>query len=116
MAAPEPKSTDVLLTATHAGPTRPLWLVRPAGLDALLQTFTSEQRAWIANLGFKAAARKHVLLPGGDGAVAGVLLGLGETPDRIGAEPAAILTGLLPTVLPVIFMTSFRCKTVVSVW
>ena len=94
------KAADLLLAADHPGPTRPVWLVRPAELDGILSRLTSEQRAWLAAIGFKAAARKFALLPGAAGAVAGALLGLGDAPDRNPVEPASALTGLLPGLLP----------------
>ena len=101
-AAPAPglEQRDLLLAADSTIASRPLWLVRPSGLEALLATLSAPQVAWLRSTGFKAAARKLALLPGPDGSLAGALLGLGEGQDRPGTEPAASLTGLLPSQLP----------------
>ncbi len=93
--------TDALyLAADSAADARPIWLARPASLERDLQHFTPAQRAWIAACGFKGAARKHLIVPGADGSIAGALFGLGDLPDKAGAEPSPVLLGLLPTVLP----------------
>ena len=92
-------ASDLILPADHAGPTRPIWCVRPAGLEELMRSLTPQQATWLRGLGFKAAARKHAVLPGADGSVAGAVLGLGEG-DKPGAEPASTFLGLLPGVLP----------------
>ena len=93
------QSESVLLPASASEGARPVWLVRPATLDRVAEELTPAQRAWLAALGFKGAARKHAVLPAADGSIAGAMLGLGAE-DKAGAEPAAALVGLLPTVLP----------------
>ena len=101
MTKPAFRLEDVFAPATGpSGPARRIWPVRPAGLEALLASLPPGQAAWVRANGFKAAARRHLVLPDGDGRIAGVLLGLGDAPDRTGTEPAAALAGLLPTVLP----------------
>jgi leucyl aminopeptidase len=91
--------SSVFSTSAGPSPARPIWLVRPATLDATLAELTPAQRAWVKALGFKGAARKHVLVPADDGSIAGALLGLGDS-DGLGAEPAPVLVGLLPSLLP----------------
>jgi leucyl aminopeptidase len=61
-------------------------------LDAL----TGAQRRWLAAVGFKAGARRHVLLPDGDGALGAVVFGTGN----LGAAAASVAVGSLPTALP----------------
>ena len=94
------KPRDLYLPSDSQVPTRPIWMVRAAGLDDVLQTLTPAQVAWLRATGFKAAARRHVLLPAADGTIAGVVLGLGDGLERPGAEPASTFAGLLAPVLP----------------
>src|SRR5262249_40064012 len=60
------------------------------------------QRAWLNAVGFKGAARKHVLLPGPDGALAGAVLGLGLGEAGAGdpMNKPELALGLLASVLP----------------
>ena len=97
---PGPGPSDLLLAPAGSGPTLPIWLARPKGLEALLGALPPTQAAWLRSIGFKATARRHALLPGADGALAGAILGLGDAPDRPGALPGSAFLGLLPTVLP----------------
>ena len=88
-------ATAVLLAADAKKKSVPVWLARNARW--MREAPLSEaQRTWLEPQGFKGAARKHVLLPGPDGALAGAVLGLGEErsgdPDRqagAGRGPAA---------------------------
>jgi leucyl aminopeptidase len=61
-----------------------------AGLDARAQTFADAA-------GFEPKAGRHLLLPGADGALAGVLFGL-EPADKAAKDP--FLPGKLPGLLP----------------
>jgi leucyl aminopeptidase len=93
-------SAAVLLAPDAKRKSVPIWFARNdrwAGEAPL----SGAQRAWLEALGFKGAARKHVLLPGPDGAVAGAVLGLGEqgTGDPIMDQPELAL-GLLASALP----------------
>jgi leucyl aminopeptidase len=92
-------AASVLAADDAQGPSVPVWLARNAGW-AREAPLTDAQRAWVAAQGFKGAARKHLLLPGPDGAIAGAVLGLGEArpADPMGKPELAI--GLLPTLLP----------------
>lgn len=93
-------ATDAFLAPSDPAPTRPVWLVRPADLGGVVAGFTEAQKSWLASIGFKAQAKRLVLLPAADGSVAGALLGLGDGPDRNPTEPAAALAGTLPGQLP----------------
>ena len=95
-----PMPQDLILPRDSPTPTRPIWLVRPAGLEELLRTLPDSQAAWLRATGFKAGARKHALLPTSDGGLAGAVLGLGEGPDQPGQEPSSAYLGMLPTQLP----------------
>ncbi len=64
-----------------------------------MRSLAPQQATWLRGLGFKAAARKHAVLPGADGSVAGAVLGLGDY-EKPGAEPASTSLGVLPGVLP----------------
>ena len=90
----------LFLAASSEAPALPVYLVRPAGLTGFVATLPPHQQKWLEATGFKAAARKHALLPAEDGGLAGAVLGLGDFPEPRGAEPAAVLAGLLPGLLP----------------
>jgi leucyl aminopeptidase len=77
----------------------PLWLARNAGWAARAQ-LSDAQRAWVEQQGFKGGARKHLLLPGADGAVAGAVLGLGEERPGDPMDRPELAVGLLPGLLP----------------
>jgi leucyl aminopeptidase len=90
--------------ATFAAPedgarSLPVWLVRDAvGLAAV--PLDAAQKAWIEAQGFKAAARKHVLLPGENGSLAGAIVGLGPATARDPMDRPEIAGGTLPALLP----------------
>lgn len=56
---------------------RPLYVVRPDGLDALFASLTREQAAFVRQSGFAARAQELVLLAGESGVV-GAVLGIGD--------------------------------------
>ncbi|MGH7062662.1 MAG: leucyl aminopeptidase family protein, partial [Stellaceae bacterium] len=66
-------------------------------LPAWLEAAPARERRWVRTLGFAADAGKSVLVPGGDGELARVLLGLGDKDD--GAATMWALAGL-PAALP----------------
>src|SRR5438067_84945 len=103
MAAREKKQASaaaaVLLAADTKRKSVPVWLARNP--DWLTQAPLSEaQRTWAEAQGFKGAARKHLLLPGSDGALAGAVLGLGEARPGDPLDKPELAVGLLPAVLP----------------
>ena len=89
----------VLLAADAKKKSVPVWLARNARWvrEAPL---SEAQRTWVEAQGFKGAARKHVLLPGPDGALAGAVLGLGEERAGDPMEKPELAVGLLPAILP----------------
>ena len=70
----------------------PIWLVekgkQPAGLSA-------SQARWVEASGFKGNAKQHALLPGPDGGIAGVLLGMGDWAAGEPSGPSELLLGQL---------------------
>lgn len=58
---------------TDAGTTTPIHVQSPATLDGWLSGRPAQERAWIEASGFRAKAGAAMLLPGPDGAIAGVL-------------------------------------------
>ncbi|MEZ5843028.1 MAG: leucyl aminopeptidase family protein [Hyphomicrobiaceae bacterium] len=78
----------------------PVHIVRdlPAALE--LSCMGATQRAWLQATGFTGTPRRVALLPGDAGRLAGAVLttGTGDTGDPCG--PAALLAGLLPSLLP----------------
>ena len=103
MAAREKKQASaavaVLLPADTKKKSVPVWLARNPGW--LREAPLSEaQRIWAEAQGFKGAARKHVLLPGADGALAGAVLGLGEERAGDPMDKPELAVGHLPAALP----------------
>ena len=89
----------VLLAADAKRKSIPVWLARNAGWlrEAPL---TSAQKAWVEAQGFKGGARKHLLLPGPEGTLAGAVLGLGEARAGDPMDKPELAVGHLPGVLP----------------
>jgi leucyl aminopeptidase len=77
----------------------PVWLARNAGWTGNAP-LSDAQRTWVEAQGFKGAARKHLLLPGPDGAPAGAVLGLGEERAQDPMDRPELAVGILPTLLP----------------
>jgi leucyl aminopeptidase len=75
----------------------PIWIARDAGWVREASP-TDAQRAWVEAAGFKASGNRHVLLPGSDGGLAGVVFGIGDSRDPM-ARPELLL-GLLAGALP----------------
>ncbi len=58
-------------------PVLPLWLATESGLSALLQRLPPAQAAWARAQGYNAERHRLLLLPSGDGELAGAIGGLG---------------------------------------
>lgn len=77
----------------------PIWLLakgagpNASGLDPIA-------RKWLAVQNFTGGAKKSVVLPGPDGALGGVALGMGEGNCGEPSGPSELLVGSLPPVLP----------------
>jgi leucyl aminopeptidase len=91
--------TAVLLPADTKKKSIPVWLARDAGW-ARSAPLTAPQKAWLEAQGFKGTARKHVLLPGLEGTIDGVVLGLGETRTSDPMDKPELAVGQLAGVLP----------------
>src|SRR5262249_59961370 len=77
----------------------PIWFARNDRWTTKVP-LSDAQRAWLDALGFKGTARKHVLLPGPDGALAGAVLGLGEAGAGGPMDKPELALGLLASALP----------------
>jgi leucyl aminopeptidase len=90
-------AASVLAPADTQGKSIPVWIARDTAWvrEAPL---TEGQRAWVEAASFKGNGNKHLLLPGSDGGLAGVVLGIGEARDPM-ARPELLL-GLLASALP----------------
>jgi leucyl aminopeptidase len=88
---------QTLLSET-AGASVPLWLATDASLAALLQSLPPLQSAWARSQAYAAERHRLLLLPAGDGSVAGALWGLGGLPalDELSLWDAAPLPERLP--------------------
>ena len=96
-AAPTPQ--DLLLAADSKRKTLPVWLARDGKAEDLAGV-PDEQRQWLEAVSYKASARRHVLVPGANGSLAGAVLGIGKAEEPRRPYPAETLLGLLPAVLP----------------
>ncbi|MBM3519083.1 MAG: leucyl aminopeptidase family protein [Alphaproteobacteria bacterium] len=81
------------LSARDAPGSIPIWPVARANLEAWLRQQEPRVQAWVRANGFKADVGKHLAVPSDTGALAGVVLGIGETGDLW-------CYGGLPTTLP----------------
>jgi leucyl aminopeptidase len=101
MAPPDKTSATeaaaVLVPADDKGKSVPIWVARGSAWvqDA---TLSAAQRAWVEAAGFNGGGNRHLLIPGSDGALAGVAFGIGETRHPM-ARPE-IMLGLLAGLLP----------------
>lgn len=92
---------DEVLIAPGADVTGiPIWLAAQGEWKKTLGQLPSAQIAWLEANGFDGAARKFVVLPGPDGAIDGVVLGIGTADGANASIGAAALIGTLPPVLP----------------
>jgi leucyl aminopeptidase len=89
----------VLLAADTGRQSIPIWLARDAGWAGKAQ-LSEAQRAWVEAQGFKGGPKKHLLLPGADGTLAGAVLGLGEERSGDPMDRPELAVGTLPTLLP----------------
>jgi leucyl aminopeptidase len=76
----------------------PLWLVTDAGFAALLQSLPPSQGAWTRAHGYAGERHRLLVLPAGDGGIAGALWGLGALADadELSLWDAAALPERLP--------------------
>lgn len=95
-----PTPQDVLLAADAKRKTLPVWLVRDGKASEDLAGLPAEQRQWLEAVSFKASARRHALIPGAAGGLAGAVLGIGKAEEPRRPYPLETLVGLLPTTLP----------------
>jgi leucyl aminopeptidase len=100
MAANEnPQAPSARLLASAGGAARALWLAR-VGSWADATSVTAAQKAWAEAQGFRAQARRHVLLPNADGSIAGAVAGLGAEKPRDPMDKPELALGLLSAALP----------------
>ena len=95
----QPDPATVLAPADGRTKSIPIWLARNPTW-AKTAPLSDAQRAWVEAHGFKAAARKHLLLPAPDGALAGAVLGLGEERPGDPMDKPELALGQLAGVLP----------------
>jgi len=88
---------DCLLPSTTSEPSVPVRAVAGADLDTFIASLDPAAAAWVGANAFKAAAGALLLIPGPDGALASVLLGLG---DPASDPQSALVAGALAARLP----------------
>jgi leucyl aminopeptidase len=89
---------QTLLSSDDAGASVPLWLATDGSIAALLQSLPPSQALWARAQGYAAERHRLLLLPAGDGSIAGVLYGLGALagPEELSLWDAAPLPERLP--------------------
>lgn len=75
-----PDISDIFVSELVPGAI-PIWPVNAGGLSVFGEARGSFAAQWITESGFRAESGKLLLIPGGDGGLSGVLLGLGTAPD-----------------------------------
>ncbi|MEQ1717447.1 MAG: leucyl aminopeptidase family protein, partial [Hyphomicrobium sp.] len=93
------RAGEVFADAGESQGAVPIYLVRP-GDDLNALGLDASSLAWLAVQGFKGALKKSVLLPGPDGSLAGVVMGLGEGSAGEPSGPSDLLVGTLAASLP----------------
>jgi leucyl aminopeptidase len=93
-------ASDVLAPNDPATPSIPIWLVSDAVPVAHIAGLDDGARRWLEAARFTSAARKQALCPGPNGAIAGVVLGLGNGSAGDPSGPSEVLLGQLAASLP----------------
>ncbi len=89
--------TNVLLSKSSKVRTIPIYFAAPGSLEKDLAALSKQQRAWLQDTGWKSDKGAVSLLPGPDGQMGGIVLGLGAIRDK--AE-MALLIGQLARQVP----------------
>ena len=91
------KALDPILFARGETSTVPITFVTAADWPHIRERLDQRQRAFADAAGFEPRAGRHVLVPGPDGALAGILFGLEAADDRYkDMFRPGVLPGLLP--------------------
>jgi len=90
----------LFLDPDPAQETRRIWLVREGQPIETIEGLSDAQRAWITSMGFKATAKRHLAIPGPNGALVGVVLGIGNGASGEPCGPSSLLVGQLAASLP----------------
>jgi leucyl aminopeptidase len=88
---------DLFVAASAAPEAIPIWFVTADNFRALRESLPGPARAYCDAAGFEPKAAQSLLLPGADGRLSGVLLGLDAANKR---DPDRFLPGRLPGLLP----------------
>ncbi len=87
---------DPVFTARATANAIPIWFVTPETYPELRERLEAGARAFADAAGFEPKAGRHLLLPGGDGGLAGVLFGLEGNSEAKDQFLPGRLSGLLP--------------------
>lgn len=89
-----------VFAATGTEGARAIHFLRSGQTTADIPILTPEQRSWLDAIGFEAQVRKQAVVPGADGGVAGILLGIGNGSAGEPCGPSELLLGQLASSVP----------------
>jgi leucyl aminopeptidase len=87
---------DLVFTARATANAIPIWFATPETYPELRERLEASARAFADAAGFEPKAGRHLLLPGRDGGIAGVLFGLEGNSEAKDQFMPGRLSGLLP--------------------
>jgi len=90
---------DVFVMGSAEASDIPIYLASSADPEPVAG-FSDQQKAWLAVQKFSGAAKRHLLVPGPDGGIGSVVLGVGDGQQGEPSGPSEMLTGLLSASLP----------------
>ena len=98
------KAVDVFASSQSNVTATPIWLVEEGSRvdieKRLSELLDKEQMQWVSATGFRAKAGNYLLVPGGNGSIAGILLGIGSGDFRQPCGSIELCVGQLSKVLP----------------
>lgn len=96
---PTSRIEEVFLGEKAKGPEVPIWLLEKGALPDSLG-LNDAQRRWVEAARFEGKPKQQALVPGSDGSVSGVLLGVGNGSSGEPCGPSELLVGKLARSLP----------------
>jgi leucyl aminopeptidase len=99
-AANQVSPADVLVSHATTEPSTPIWLVSEMEPLSSVKGLSDSAKRWLEATRFSSSARKQAIIPGDDGSIAGVVIGLGNGTAGDPSGPSELLVGQLAASLP----------------